>query len=117
MFDFEKFEVYKNSKKLNFEIYTYLLSIKKVDSCYRDQLKRASLSIMLNIAEGNSRFTKADKRRFLVISRGSVFECAAIIDFLNCQKLIDPKLSECFIKSLESISTTLFFMIKKLEVK
>ncbi|MBW2283644.1 MAG: four helix bundle protein [Deltaproteobacteria bacterium] len=44
----------------------------------RDQLLRASQSIPQIIAEGNGKGTKADRRRFFEIARGSVLECAAI---------------------------------------
>jgi four helix bundle protein len=49
----------------------------------RDQLKRASLSILLNCAEGAGRRTGVDKARFYSIARGSAMECAAIVDVMR----------------------------------
>src|SRR5688500_16772936 len=46
----------------------------------RDQLERASLSIVLNIAEGAGRRSRRDKSRFYTIARGSGMESAALID-------------------------------------
>ena len=66
----------------------FILSI-KLDRNIKDQLGRASFSIVLNIAEGSGRFSKPDRRNFFIISRGSVFECVAILDILSDQKLID----------------------------
>ncbi len=51
----------------------------------RDQLVRASTSVVLNIAEGAGRASLADKRRFYEIARGSATECAAILDLLRLQ--------------------------------
>jgi len=53
----------------------------------RDQLERASLSIVLNIAEGAGRRSRPDKSRFYGIARGSANECAAILDLLRVRGL------------------------------
>ena len=54
-------------------------------SSLADQLRRASWSIPLNIAEGCGKNGVNDKKRFYAIARGSAMECAAIIDV--CQVL------------------------------
>ncbi|MDI6715452.1 MAG: four helix bundle protein [Actinomycetota bacterium] len=56
-----------------------------------DQLRRASLSISLNIAEGNGRWHKAEKRQFFTIARGSACECVPILELLRRDGSIDSK--------------------------
>jgi four helix bundle protein len=48
----------------------------------RDQLDRASTSIVLNIAEGNGKRSHPDRCRYFDIARGSAVECAACLDVL-----------------------------------
>ena len=45
-----------------------------------DQFTRASLSIVLNLAEGAGKHSKLDKRRYYVTARGSATESAALLD-------------------------------------
>jgi four helix bundle protein len=52
-----------------------------------DQLERASLSVVLNIAEGAGRRSRKDKRRFYAMARGSACECAAAVDVLRHRHL------------------------------
>ena len=60
-----------------------------------DQLRRASTSISLNIAEGAGEFSKADKARFYRIARRSSTECSAILDVCRVLQLMDEqKLSQ-----------------------
>jgi four helix bundle protein len=45
-----------------------------------DQLNRAALSVATNLAEGNGRFTKPDRKNFFTIARGSVEECVPLLE-------------------------------------
>lgn len=53
----------------------------------RDQLERASLSIVTNVAEGAGKRSGPDKRRFYEIARGSATETAALLDVLRVRRL------------------------------
>jgi four helix bundle protein len=54
-----------------------------------DQLRRAALSVPLNIAEGAGKITTPDRKRYFATARGSAMECGAILDSLKVMKKID----------------------------
>ncbi len=115
MFDFEKLNVYQKAKLFNDLVKIEILMIANLDKVYKDQLKRASLSIALNIAEGAGRFSKADKRNFLVIARGSLIECVAILDLLQSEEIISSEKYKSFYFKAEEISKMLYAMIRESE--
>jgi four helix bundle protein len=58
----------------------------------RDQLDRASTSIVLNLAEGNGKRSYSDRCRFFDIARGSALECAAALDVLVARAIANEAL-------------------------
>lgn len=113
MFDFEKLDIYRKAKGFNSEIRIFIKS-NKLDPTTKDQLRRASFSIVLNIAEGSGRFSKGDRRNFYIISRSSIFECIAILDVLKDEKILELGTYQDFYQKAEEISKMLFAMIKNL---
>ncbi|MBL6988835.1 MAG: four helix bundle protein [Bacteriovoracaceae bacterium] len=49
----------------------------------KDQMDRASSSVVLNLAEGSGKRTSKDQRRFYSISLGSLRECQAIMELIE----------------------------------
>jgi len=56
-----------------------------------DQLKRSSLSLPLNVAEGTGKVSIKEKRRYFSIARDSALECYAAIDVCNILNCADKK--------------------------
>ncbi|MBU1694147.1 MAG: four helix bundle protein [Verrucomicrobia bacterium] len=54
----------------------------------RDQLDRASLSMLLNTAEGNGRRRMHMRSKFFDDARGSATECAACLDALVAKSIV-----------------------------
>ncbi len=80
-----------------------------------DQLNRASLSISSNIAEGNGRFTKPDRKTFLCIARGSVQECVPQLELARRRKLVSDEHHSKLKQQLEEISRMLSGLINGLD--
>src|SRR2546427_2387409 len=90
LLDAEKLDCYRIA--LEFQAVAGQLVPKRGHAELRDQLDRASISIVLNIAEGCGRRSPADKGRFYSMARGSATECAAILDLLGARGLVDDRL-------------------------
>jgi four helix bundle protein len=113
MFDFQKIDVYKKSKAFHLDCKKIILN-NNLDRYVKDQFGRASFSVILNIAEGSGKFSKADRRNYFVTSRGSVFECVAILDILSEQGIIEESEIKKLMIQADELSRILFSMIKNL---
>jgi four helix bundle protein len=111
-FDHEKLDVYQESIAFCGWVGDLLNDITG-KAAAKDQLDRASTSLPLNIAEGNGKFSDADRSRFLEIARGSALECAACLDVLAVRKLIATEQLVPAKEQLARIVNMLMGMLKR----
>lgn len=94
-YSFEKLEVWKKSKEFVKYIYKVIESFPDEEKYNLiSQLKRASISIVSNIAEGTSRSSLRDQMRFVEIAYGSTIE-------VYCQLILSHELGFLSTENLE----------------
>jgi four helix bundle protein len=114
-FMFEDLNVYK--KAMEFVEGVYLANKKITDKDIKGQMKRAALSIPLNIAEGNGRNTAKEKAQFYKTARGSLFECIPLLELSIKLKLISKSEHEYLYSLAEEIGKMSNGLIKSVENK
>jgi four helix bundle protein len=112
----EKFEdliCWKKARELVKEIYSISRSFKN-DYSLVDQAKRASTSVMLNIAEGFALRTHKEFKKFLFVSHGSVAEVQSILYIAFDQNYIDSDKFKSIYNQCDEISKIISGLIKSL---
>ena len=80
----QKMDVYGISRQFVLECYRLTKSLLSEERFGMiTQIRRAALSVHLNIAEGSSRKSEAERKRYYEIARGSVIEIDAALDIAN----------------------------------
>ena len=113
-FMFENLDVYRRAVDLADRMITQTKDAPRGFGFLTDQLNRAALSISTNLAEGNGRFTKADRRNFFTIARGSVQECAPLLELAQRHALIDTDEHTALRNELEELARMISGLIKGL---
>jgi four helix bundle protein len=85
--DAAKLHVYQVALELHTQCSVLVAAAQRV---VRDQLERASLSVVLNTAEAGGRHSRREKARYYAIARGSATEVAALLDVLERRHLGSP---------------------------
>jgi four helix bundle protein len=89
-FDHEKLEAYRKALAFAQWAEVILERIPK-SAAVHNQLDRARTSIVLNIPEGNGRFTPANRCKFFDIACGSGLEFAGCLDLVFIKKLLSEE--------------------------
>lgn len=99
MLSFQRLDVYRCAIELL--AFTSTIEYPRGLSHLADQLRRAALSVPLNIAEAAGRTGAGDAAKHYAIARGSAMECAAIMDSLCVLNVLDESR---YAKAIELIS-------------
>ena len=114
-FMFENLGVYQKAVDFTERIMVLTENFPRGYYFFTDQLNRASLSISTNIAEGNGRFTKADRRNFFTIARGSIHECIPLLELARRREFISEHVCAELRDELQTIAKMLSGLISGLE--
>jgi four helix bundle protein len=103
-----KTDVFAASKALALECYKTTRSFPPDERfAMTQQIRRAALSVHLNIAEGCSRKSEAERKRYFEIARGSVIEVDTALD-------VAVELEYVSIENLSHLGTNLVSTFKQL---
>jgi four helix bundle protein len=87
---FEDIEAWKKARDLVAEVYRATKNTAfRRDFALSDQIKRATISVMLNIAEGSARRTDREFSQYLFIAIGSIAEIQSALYIALDQEYID----------------------------
>jgi len=111
-FDHEKLDVYQLAIDFVARANDVVENLPRGRGYLADQLQRAALSIVLNIAEGAGKFSSKDKAAFYLRARGSTTESAAVLDVCERLKLLHTGICAEHKAVLERISQMLTKLVK-----
>ena len=109
---FEGLRVWQQSRVFVNSIYDIMERVR--DYGFRDQIQRAAVSIMNNIAEGAESGSDAKYVNFLQISRGSCSEVRSMLYLCYDRKMIDKELFDYLKAESISISNQLYRLIESI---
>ncbi len=114
---FEELNIYKKARDLNNDIYKIIKEREfKKDFALSEQIKRSSISIISNIAEGFERGSSTEFIQFLFISKGSCGELRAQLNIAQNQKYIDNETYKRLFNDCKKLSAMINNLIKYLKI-
>mgnify|MGYP002785300268 FL=1 len=112
---FENLQVYQRAVDFAEQTVTITEPFPRGDDFLVDQLNRAAVSIATNLAEGNGRFTKPDRKHFFTIARGSVQEGVPLLEIARRRGFLSAEEHRAMKDALEEIARMISGLISGLE--
>jgi four helix bundle protein len=113
--NFEEILSWQKAKDLAVEIYQIKFKTNYgIDVGFKDQIQRAAISIMSNIAEGFERGTNKEFIRYLYIAKGSAGEVRSLLHIAKDLNYIDETLYCKLLEQVIEISKLISGFIKSL---
>jgi four helix bundle protein len=112
---FEDLVIWKESREMVKEIYNLMTKTK--DYGFKDQIQRASVSVMNNISEGSESGSDAIFIRYLKIAKGSCGEVRSMLYICEDLNICSLEESKVLIEKVIKISSGIYQLIKYLEVQ
>ena len=113
--NFRDLEVWKKGIEIARDVYQMTSQFPR-EEVYglTSQMRRASVSVPSNIAEGFNRFHNKEDRRFLYVALGSCAELETQTEIAAELKYVDDERKSCLLEKLDHESRMLRNLIKKL---
>ncbi len=116
MFPFEKLEVWRRAIKFNDEILSLADSIGRRDQySLGEQIRKASISVTNNIAEGGGRSGRREKAYFYNLAKGSVYEVVNLLEICVRRRYLSEERRQRLYSEAEELAKMLSGLISSLD--
>jgi len=106
-FDFEKLEVYKKALVFANEVYNFTKKFPKDEQFgIISQMRRAVVSVSLNLAEGSGR-SQREFKHYILMARTSIQECIPLLRISHLQGYISSEELDIYYKRCEELAKML----------
>ena len=113
--NFRNLEIWNLGYQLAVDLYRLTEGFPKENNSIISQIRRAAISVPLNIAEGCSRFSKNAFLNFLIYSYGSLLELDVLMYLSKDLNYISEQEHEEFSKRLETLSKMVYTFMYRIE--
>lgn len=106
-------KVWQRARELARDVYKETQAFPRIEIFgLTQQMRRAAVSVLSNIAEGQGRWSRSEARHFAVIARGSLLEIEAQITIAADLDYIDPSRAQVLVEMALEVARMLNGLIR-----